>query len=47
MTRLVNLIAPRSWLDAIWKGAVFMVLINLLNYGVIVGLHCHLSLSSC
>jgi diguanylate cyclase len=35
MTHLVDLIAPRSWKDGLWKGFVFLVLVNLLNFGVV------------
>lgn len=37
MNQLVELIAPRSWWDAVWKGGIFVVLVNLLNIFVAVG----------
>ncbi len=36
MNKLVDLVAPRTWLDAILKGSAFMVLIHVLNYVVTV-----------
>jgi len=39
MTALVALIAPRTWADAVWKGAVLLILISILNYGLIVAVH--------
>jgi diguanylate cyclase len=38
MNVFVDLVAPRTWGAAVVKGSIFMVLINLLNYAITVGL---------
>lgn len=36
MNRVVEIIAPRTWFDAVFKGAAFVVAVNLLDYIVTV-----------
>lgn len=38
MTGLVDLIAPRSWLGALLNGIIFLILINILNFVITVGI---------
>lgn len=38
MNELVDLVAPRSWIGALLKGGIFLLLIHLLNYLVTVGI---------